>query len=63
MVYPNPAHDLLIVQGVEAQPLRIFDLQGRIVKEATTNEVNVSDLANGTYLLQVGTQAVRFIKR
>ena len=63
VVYPNPVHNLLIVQGAETQPLRVFNLQGRIVKEATTNEVNVSDLANGTYLLQVGTQAVRFIKQ
>lgn len=62
-VYPNPAQDVLIVQGIEAQLLRIFDLQGRIVKEAATSEVPVSDLADGTYLLQVGTQAVRFIKQ
>ena len=62
-VYPNPTHDLLIVQGAEAQPLRVFDLQGRVVKEATTNEVNVSDLAEGTYLLQIGTQVIRFIKQ
>ncbi len=63
VVYPNPAHDLLIVQGADAQPLRVFDLQGRIVKEATTNEVSVIDLHPGTYLLQIGTQAVRFIKK
>ena len=63
VVYPNPAHDLLIVQGAETQPLRVFDLQGRIVVAAETNEVNVSGLENGTYLLQVGTQAVRFIKK
>ena len=63
VVYPNPAHDLLIVQGAETQPFRVFDLQGRIVKETTTNEVNVIDLQPGTYLLQVGTQAVRFIKK
>ena len=63
VVYPNPAHDLLIVQGAETQPLRVFDLQGRVVKEATTNEVSVIDLHPDTYLLQVGTQAVRFIKK
>ena len=63
VVYPNPAHDLLIVQGAEMQPLRVFDLQGRMVVTAEGNELNVSGLENGTYLLQVGTQAVRFIKR
>ena len=63
VVYPNPAHDLLIVQGAETQTLRVFDMQGRIVVTAETNEVNVSGLESGTYLLQVGTQAVRFIKQ
>ena len=63
VVYPNPAHDLLIVQGADAQPLRVFDLQGRLLKAVTANELIVSDLANGTYLLQIGTQVVRFIKQ
>ena len=63
VVYPNPAHDLLIVQGAEMQPLRVFDLQGRLLKAVTANELTVSDLANGTYLLQIGTQVVRFIKQ
>ena len=63
VVYPNPAHDLLIVQGADAQPLRVFDLQGRLLKAVTASELTVSDLANGTYLLQIGTQVVRFIKQ
>ena len=63
VVYPNPAHDLLIVQGAETQTLRVFDLQGRLLKAVTANELTVSDLANGTYLLQIGTQVVRFIKQ
>ncbi len=63
VVYPNPAHDLLIVQGAETQTLRVFDMQGRVVVTAEGNELNVSGLESGTYLLQVGTQAVRFIKQ
>lgn len=63
-VYPNPTHDVLIVQGIEdKQSMRVYDLQGRVVKESTTNEVNVSNLAEGTYLLQIGTQVVRFVKQ
>lgn len=64
VVYPNPTHDVLIVQGIEdKQSMRVYDLQGRVVKESTTNEVNVSNLAEGTYLLQIGTQVVRFVKQ
>lgn len=63
VIYPNPSQDMLIVSGIEAQALRVFDMQGRLVKSENGTQVHVSDLAEGTYLLQVGTQVVRFIKK
>ena len=63
VIYPNPAQDILLVKGVELQTLRVFDLQGRLLKTENGVQVTVSDLASGTYLLQVGTQVVRFIKQ
>lgn len=63
LVCPNPTHDVLFVQGIDVQMLRVFDLQGRLLKTATGTEIAVSELANGTYLLQIGTQVVRFIKQ
>ena len=63
VVYPNPTQDVLLVKGVELQTLRVFDLQGRLLKTTDDAQVTVSDLASGTYLLQVGTQVVRFIKQ
>lgn len=62
VVYPNPTQDVLMIQGIEAQVLRVYDLQGRLLKTAIGTQVNVGHLAEGTYLLQVGTQVVRFIK-
>jgi hypothetical protein len=62
VVYPNPTQDVLLINGIEAQDLRVFDLQGRLLKTENGTQVNVSNLAEGTYLLQVGTQVVRFIK-
>lgn len=62
VVHPNPAQDVLLINGIEAQDLRVFDLQGRLLKTENGTQVNVSNLAEGTYLLQVGTQVVRFIK-
>ena len=52
-----------MVQGAEGQTLRVYDLQGRLLKQTKGTEVQVEDLANGTYLLQIGTQVVRFIKQ
>ena len=63
ILYPNPTQDRLVVQGAEGQTLRVYDLQGRLLKQAEGIEVQVEDLANGTYLLQIGTQVVRFIKQ
>ena len=62
-IYPTPTQDRLMVQGAEGQTLRVYDLQGRLLKQAEGTEVQVEDLANGTYLLQIGTQVVRFIKQ
>lgn len=62
VVYPNPTQDILQVKGIEIQDLRVYDLQGRLLKTGNGAQVNVGNLAEGTYLLQVGTQVVRFIK-
>ena len=63
VVYPNPTQDVLMIQGIKAQTLRVYDLQGRLLKTENGTQVGVSDLAEGTYLLQIGTQVVRFIKK
>ena len=63
LVYPNPTHDMLMIQGIEAQTLRVYDLQGRLLMQENGTQVGVSQLAEGTYLLQIGTQVVRFIKK
>jgi hypothetical protein len=63
IVYPNPTQDVLIIQGVQAQVLRVYDMQGKLVITERGTQVHVSDLSNGIYLLQIGTQVVRFIKK
>ena len=63
VVYPNPTQDILHITGVTPQTLRVFDLQGRLFITDNSTQVNVSNLNAGTYLLQVGTQVIRFIKQ
>ena len=63
MIYPNPSHDIIHVNGIKPTDLRVFDLQGRMLLVEQGNQVTVSSLPVGTYLLQVGTQVVRFIKQ
>jgi hypothetical protein len=63
LIYPNPTQDILIIKGIENQSLRVYDLQGKMILHEHGTEVHVSHLATGTYLLQIGTQVVRFIKQ
>lgn len=66
-IYPNPTHEGLIVKGLPVnQTIRVFDLAGRLqtatVMQENETYISVNALPNGTYLLQVGAQIVKFIK-
>jgi hypothetical protein len=63
IVYPNPTQDVLMIQGIESQTLRIYNLQGSLLQTEWGDQISVSNLPDGTYLLQIGTQVVRFIKK
>ena len=63
VVYPNPTQDVLYIQGIEAQTLRVYNMQGSMLQTTEGTQVSVSHLPTGTYLLQIGTQVVRFIKQ
>ena len=54
-VYPNPAVDVVSVTAKKSiEVINIFDMTGKKVKSFKgTNQVNVSSLAKGTYILQV----------
>jgi hypothetical protein len=84
-VYPSPALDEITVEiltdEVEDGVIRIYDVQGQVVKTvpskrlqvgASSVVIDISDLLNGTYILQVCTssggqliprQAIQFVKR
>ena len=63
LVYPNPTQDVLMIQGAESQTLRVYNLQGSLLLTQWGNQILVGKLPDGTYLLQIGTQVVRFIKK
>ena len=53
-VFPNPASEMIHIKGVEVTELKIFNTLGQLVKTARScNEINVSDLPKGIYMLQV----------
>ena len=56
-LYPNPANSVVRIVGVDdamANEVVIYDMTGRVVQQYQyCNELNISDLQNGIYLLRV----------
>ena len=56
-VYPNPAKDLIYLENAAGKDLFVFDQAGMLLIEQSCKKkseaVNVSFLANGTYILKV----------
>ncbi|MEZ4920088.1 MAG: glycosyl hydrolase family 18 protein [Saprospiraceae bacterium] len=63
-VYPNPATDLLRVDG--ATMVRVFDLRGGLILESNNTSLDVSGLSPGLYAVQANIsgswQMGRFVK-
>lgn len=67
-VYPNPATDVVYLKGVEAANVVVRNVAGAVVlTENDVNQVNVSALPAGMYILTAetaeGTFSTRIIKR
>ena len=53
-VYPNPAKDFVRIEGAEAAEVQVYNALGQMVKTIQgSNEINVSGLAEGVYLLRI----------
>ena len=63
-VYPNPANTVIMVDGVDdATPIRVYDLNGRMVTKSQCAQVDMTNVPAGNYLLQVESQIVKIIKK
>jgi len=54
-IYPNPTSDVLHVSVIadEVPFLQLYSISGVLLKEINSNQLNVSDIATGTYILKV----------
>ena len=53
-VFPNPATELVKISGIKnIDNVRVFDMTGKIVKEVKSQEINIKDLPNGEYIINV----------
>ena len=53
-VCPNPAKEKVTIEGIEPAEVQVYNALGQLVKTVqNANEINVSDLMEGIYLLRI----------
>lgn len=53
-VYPNPAKDRVVIEGIEAAEVNVYNALGQVVKTVRgTNEIDLSGLVDGVYMLRI----------
>jgi hypothetical protein len=65
-LYPNPANDVLRIENDAADNsmYRVYDALGQLVMSGhlTQNQLDISQLGNGLYILRVAGMVGRFMK-
>ena len=63
-VYPNPVQHYLCVEGAAADATcTVYDLQGRALLHSAAQHIDVTALQQGSYLLKINDQIIKFIKK
>lgn len=53
-LYPNPSAENITLRGkAQNEMVRLFDMSGRLVIESMSNQIDVSALTNGVYIVNV----------
>ncbi len=55
-VYPNPTANRVYIQAENITKAELFDLMGRKVMETNQDQIDLSNISSGSYILQVTTQ-------
>jgi hypothetical protein len=62
-VYPNPANEIVTILNADGAIVSILDLSGKTLINSGSDEINVSNLASGTYFVSVNGIQTKFIKQ
>ena len=55
-VYPNPTANRIYIQAENVTKAELFDLMGRRVRTTNQDQIDLSNISSGSYILQVTTQ-------
>lgn len=66
-LYPNPAVDLIHIDGVKDQDFRVYNTAGQLIKSGLMKQgtIEVRDLVKGMYILKIKEkeESMKFIKK
>ncbi len=62
-IYPNPAHGFIHINAEYIESVQIFNAVGYMVLNTTENEINISGLPEGLYLIKINNIVKRLIIR
>ena len=63
-IYPNPARDVIsFLSNIGIVSVEIYDLSGELTSKGFTNEMDVSDLTTGIYVVKIYTKEGVAIKK
>lgn len=66
-VYPNPCTDYIMIENQEGKEVTIYNALGQIVMRKTIDEtiqkISMENIPSGMYILQVGNEKVKMIKK
>jgi uncharacterized repeat protein (TIGR02543 family) len=61
-VYPNPTSGMVTVESDGAE-VRLYSLQGTLLKRTSGNNLNLSGYPSGVYVLKAGSKTARIVKQ
>lgn len=62
-IYPNPTRGVVnVMNKTEDGLISLFDNAGRLLKQTAESKFDISEFADGTYLVKVGEQTIKLVK-
>ncbi|MGC9344601.1 MAG: T9SS type A sorting domain-containing protein, partial [Bacteroidales bacterium] len=59
-IYPNPATELLHIDGAEGELKTIYSITGQKLLQSRENQINISNLRSGLYLIKIENTVQKF---
>jgi hypothetical protein len=62
-IYPNPAQDVLMINGLTFENYRIFDILGQeVLSGKGLNQVDISKISAGQYIIEISANGTKTVK-